>query len=89
VQRDCRFCAAAAALLTRRGIDFDVIDLTDDEPGRRELAVRTGLATLPQFFSDGELVGGFDALLKLDRSGKLVARRKTSPSAVTHDSGGA
>ena len=67
----CGFCRQAKALLGKRGLDYDEINLAKDAAGRAELASRTGMMTFPQVLIDGELVGGFTELYAADRSGRL------------------
>jgi len=69
----CGYCRQAKALLTKRGLDYDEINLARDADGRVELATRTGMMTFPQVVIGEELVGGFDQLLEADRSGRLAA----------------
>ena len=69
----CGYCRQAKALLTKRGLDYDEINLARDADGRVELARRTGMMTFPQVMIGEELVGGFDQLLEADRSGRLAA----------------
>ena len=69
----CGYCRQAKALLTKRGLDYDEINLARDADGRVELARRTGMMTFPQVIISEELVGGFDQLLEADRSGRLAA----------------
>ena len=68
----CGYCRQAKALLTKRGLDYDEINLARDADGRVELARRTGMMTFPQVVIGEELVGGFDQLLEADRSGRLA-----------------
>ena len=67
----CSFCSNAKALLHRRGIEFEEINLGKDPAGRAELAAKTGMLSFPQILIDGELVGGFRELLQADQSGRL------------------
>jgi glutaredoxin 3 len=69
----CAYCRNAKALLERRGIAFEEINLAKDPDGRVELARRTGMMTFPQITIDGETVGGFNELLIADREGLLAA----------------
>jgi glutaredoxin 3 len=68
----CSFCANAKSLLSKRGIDFEEINLGKDPAGRAELAAKTGMLSFPQILVDDELVGGFRELLHADQSGRLV-----------------
>ena len=67
----CSFCANAKALLARRGIPFEEINLSKDPAGRAELVERTGMLSFPQIVVEDEVLGGFRELVIADRSGKL------------------
>lgn len=69
----CPLCVSAKALLHRRGIDYEEINLSRDPDGRLELAHRTGMVTFPQIVVGEETVGGFRELLAADREGRLEA----------------
>ena len=57
----CRYCAAAKAMLTDHGFDYDEIVLGHDATFRTVRAI-TGKDTVPQVFIDGEYVGGSEQL---------------------------
>jgi glutaredoxin 3 len=67
----CARCVTAKALLNRRGIDYEEINLAKDPDGRAELAKRTGMATFPQIVIGHETLGGLDDLVAADRAGRL------------------
>jgi glutaredoxin 3 len=67
----CSFCSTAKALLGKRGIDYEEINLARDPDGREALAKKTGKITFPQIVIGGETLGGFDALIAADRDGRL------------------
>jgi glutaredoxin 3 len=69
----CGYCRQAKALLAKRGLAYDEINLARDAEGRAELAMRTGMMTFPQVIIGDELVGGFTELAEADRSGRLAA----------------
>lgn len=69
----CPFCRSAKALLEKRGVAYEEINLARDPDGRNKLAEITGMVTFPQIVVDGESIGGFDQLLAADRSGRLPA----------------
>ncbi len=75
----CGYCAQTKALLRKRGLEFEEINLTMDPAGRIELAERTGMMTFPQVIIDDELVGGFTEVLAADRDGRLVSGEAASP----------
>jgi len=69
----CPYCKRAKALLEKKGIEYEEIDITDDEPTwRPKLAQMTGgRSSVPQIFINGQSVGGSDDLVALNQSGKL------------------
>ena len=71
----CGYCRTAKALLDRRGIPFEEINLSKDADGRAELVSRTGMMTFPQVIIDGRPLGGFQELAAADRAGRLVDLR--------------
>ena len=68
----CGFCRVAKALLDKRGIPYEEINLAKDADGRAELVARTGMMTFPQVIIDGEPLGGFQELAAADRAGRLA-----------------
>ncbi len=69
----CARCVTAKALLNRRGVGYEEINLAKDPDGRAELARHTGMSTFPQIVIDGETLGGLDDLVAADREGRLKA----------------
>lgn len=68
----CGYCRAAKALLTRKGVAFIEIDVSEDPERRREMLARAnGRWTVPQIFIGDTHVGGSDDLHALERAGKL------------------
>jgi glutaredoxin 3 len=74
----CGYCTRAKALLEAKGAPFEEYDITMGGPKKAEMLVRVpGAMTVPQILIGGEVVGGCDELLALDRSGKLDAMLAT------------
>ena len=71
----CGYCRTAKALLERRGVPYDEINLAKDAEGRAELVARTGMMTFPQVILDGEPLGGFLDLAAAYGSGRLAELR--------------
>ena len=67
----CPWCLNAKALLKKRGVEYQEINLAKDPDGRAELVRRTGMMTFPQILIDEQPLGGFDQLLAADRAGHL------------------
>jgi len=68
----CPYCIRAKALLTRKGVAFNEINLDDDPLRRREMIQRAnGGRTVPQIFIGDRHVGGCDDIHALDAAGGL------------------
>lgn len=67
----CPYCNRAKALLEKRGVSYEEINLARDPDARHKLAQITGMFTFPQIMIGDQSIGGFDQLLAADRSGQL------------------
>lgn len=68
----CPYCHSAKDLLTKKGIAFEEIDISDGGEKQAAMAVRAhGRSTVPQIFIGSTHIGGCDDLYALDRAGKL------------------
>lgn len=77
----CPFCHAAKALLTRKGVAFENIDVSGDPELRAAMTQRAnGRRTVPQIFIGDLHVGGSDDLHALERDGKLDQLLNASPA---------
>ncbi len=73
----CPWCASALRMLHAYNIPHQVITVDNDRIF--ELCKeRSGMNTFPQIFIDGEVVGGFDNLEKMQKSGELLTLTATS-----------
>ena len=69
--RWCGYCVRAKALLDSRGIEYDEVSLDEDPAFRQKLFDLTGGWTVPQILLDGNPIGGYTELWRLDRDGRL------------------
>jgi len=62
----CPFCDKAKHLLENKGVDFEVVDISQDVDAR-DFLLGSGFRSVPQIFKDGELFvdGGYQGLIKL------------------------
>lgn len=67
----CGYCHAAKRLLTKKGVEYEVIDSTGNQEMRARLLDETGSHTLPQIFIGGTPIGGYTELKALADSGQL------------------
>ena len=71
--RSCPYCQRAERLLKKRGIKkMEVIDVAGDKKLWAAMEKKTKRNTVPQIYIDDYHVGGFDDLVDLDMSGKLL-----------------
>jgi glutaredoxin 3 len=68
----CGYCRTAKALLAKRRIPYEEINLSRDPDGRAELVRKTGMMTFPQVVIDGKSIGGYQELVQADRAGRLA-----------------
>ena len=61
----CGFSRTIVALLNDHGVAFDAFDILSDEDVRQGLKKYSDWPTFPQFYVDGDLVGGLDILQEM------------------------
>jgi glutaredoxin 3 len=70
----CPYCHAAKALLRKKGVEFQEIDVGGHLGLRAEMREKAGgRNTVPQIWIDDRHVGGYEELYALERAGKLDA----------------
>ena len=68
----CGYCHAAKRLLSKKGVEFEEINVITSPGKRGEMMDRAGGRTsVPQIFINGTHVGGSDELHELDFDGEL------------------
>ena len=67
----CPFCDAAKNLLESLSLEFQEIDLTDQQDEIDRIKRETGWRTVPIIMINGELVGGYTDLKALVDENKL------------------
>lgn len=68
----CGLSGRAVALLRDAQIDFDSVDILQEEDVRQRLKALSGYPTYPQFYHRGRFVGGLAAIQRLQASGALA-----------------
>ena len=63
----CAYCAMLKKYLTQKNVEFETVDVTDDEATRNMLEEKTGRTSVPVTRKGDEFLSGFDirALQKL------------------------
>ncbi|HVF77221.1 MAG TPA: glutaredoxin [Solirubrobacteraceae bacterium] len=69
----CAYCEHAKSLLSKRGVDFEEVNLSDSPELQSELSQVTGLESFPQILVDGEPLGGLNELRAADKNGVLLS----------------
>jgi glutaredoxin 3 len=78
----CPYSKKAKALLRDLGVEFEDIDVTEDEARFAEMVERaSGGRTVPQIFIAGRHIGGFTDLAGLHQRGELDALLNSGDSA--------
>lgn len=72
-KQQCPFCVRAKALLQKKGVAYEEIDVEHDDAKRAWLVEASGQRTVPQIFVDGRPLGGFSDVDALEKEGKLDA----------------
>ena len=68
----CPYSQRALALLERKGVDYNAIDLTHDAHElEQQMRDRAGRTSVPQIFIDSQHIGGYDDIAVLDSVGEL------------------
>ncbi len=70
-QPACGFSARTVGILQSLDVPFAAVNVLPDPRIRQELSALSGWPTIPQLFSDGELVGGCDIVTEMYESGEL------------------
>jgi len=69
----CGYCAHALRVLNGKGAEVVEIEAGFDPQMRSEMVRRSGANTFPQIFVGETHIGGCDAMMELERQGKLDA----------------
>ena len=70
--KSCPYCVAAKALLRKKELEFNEVDVSGDRAGRAAMTERAhGRTSVPQIFIGEHHVGGCDDLHDLEATGKL------------------
>ena len=67
----CAPCQSAKRLLEQLNQTYQEIDIEEHGISRQDLEKLTGGATVPQIIINGNPIGGFDSLLKMNQNGTL------------------
>lgn len=69
----CTYCEHARSLLSKRGVAFEEVNLSEHPELQAELTEVTGLESYPQIVVDGEPLGGLNELRAAEKSGVMAS----------------
>lgn len=72
-KKNCPYCVRAKALLDKKGVAYEEIDVEGKDELRIWLAEASGQKTVPQIFVGERPLGGYSDLDALDKKGMLDA----------------
>lgn len=68
----CGFSSRAVAILNHLGVEFESIDVLQDQGIRQGIKEFSDWPTIPQLYVKGEFVGGSDIMMEMYESGELA-----------------
>jgi monothiol glutaredoxin len=68
----CGFSSRAIAILERLGVEFESVDVLQDQGIRQGIKAYSDWPTIPQLYVGGEFVGGSDIMMEMYESGELA-----------------
>lgn len=69
----CPFCDRALNFFKIKGLEVEIVDLTNNLDELRSWKEKTGWQTVPMIFINDTLIGGYNDIKALDDEGKLDA----------------
>jgi monothiol glutaredoxin len=68
----CGFSSRAVAILNHLGVEFESVDVLQDQEVRQGIKAFSDWPTIPQLYVKGEFVGGSDIMMEMYESGELA-----------------
>jgi len=68
----CSFCSIAKRFLESKQLEFEEIDIEKNNISRAQLQQITGRSTVPQIVIDDNPIGGYEDLMTLYQTRKLI-----------------
>ena len=67
----CGFSSRAVAILDHLGLDYETVDVLQDQEIRQGIKSYSDWPTIPQLYMKGEFVGGSDIMMEMFEAGEL------------------
>ena len=68
----CGFSSRAMAILNHCNVEFDSVDVLQDQEVRQGIKEFSDWPTIPQLYVKGEFVGGSDIMMEMYEAGELA-----------------
>ncbi|PKP91836.1 MAG: monothiol glutaredoxin, Grx4 family [Alphaproteobacteria bacterium HGW-Alphaproteobacteria-16] len=68
----CGFSSRAVAILSHLNVEFESVDVLQDQGIRQGIKEFSDWPTIPQLYVKGEFVGGSDIMMEMYESGELA-----------------
>ena len=68
----CGFSSRAVSILNHLEVEFDSVDVLQDQEVRQGIKAYSDRPTIPQLYVGGEFVGGSDIMMEMYESGELA-----------------
>lgn len=68
----CGFSNRAVSILNHLGVEFESVDVLQDQEVRQGIKAFSDWPTIPQLYVKGEFVGGSDIMMEMYESGELA-----------------
>lgn len=77
----CGFSSRAVAILNHLNVDYESVDVLQDQGVRQGIKSYSDWPTIPQLYVGGEFVGGSDIMMEMYESGELATLFENTVSA--------
>ena len=68
----CGFSSRAIAILQHLGVEFETVDVLQDQGISQGIKTYSDWPTIPQLYVNGEFIGGSDIMMEMYESGELA-----------------
>ncbi len=68
----CGFSSRAIAILQHLNVEFESVDVLQDQGVRQGIKAYSDWPTIPQLYVNGEFIGGSDIMMEMYESGELA-----------------
>jgi monothiol glutaredoxin len=68
----CGFSSRAIAILQHLNVEFESVDVLQDQGIRQGIKAYSDWPTIPQLYVNGEFIGGSDIMMEMYESGELA-----------------